>query len=252
MPYVYDYSIVDEAEKVMMAKLLPPQLVIDSRMLYFGWVPADPDAVRRLLPRELRPQPNCQVFMNQYEVDRDEQTSHLGAYTLTYVGVDVRGLDVSEVVPARWWTHYWTSNPEMGEYAAKTGAPTRPEGHTVLELKNDVLVATTFDKGRAIIRTTATVGPEGDDYVRSHLRYITKVGSSVYSGRYPAIGRCARDLKFTKLEFLDNSHDVYALRPKDPLEVVWGFYFTKAAFCYPGGFEPLTSDELGSALAEVK
>ena len=37
-----------------MTELLPPQLVIDSRMLYFGWVPADPDAVRRLLPRELR------------------------------------------------------------------------------------------------------------------------------------------------------------------------------------------------------
>ena len=67
-----------------MTDLLPPQLVIDSRMLYFGWVPADPDAVRRLLPRELRAQPNCQVFMNQYEVDREEQTSHFGPYTLTY------------------------------------------------------------------------------------------------------------------------------------------------------------------------
>jgi hypothetical protein len=43
-----------------MADLLSPQLVIDSRMLYFGWVPADPDAVRRLLPRELRAQPNRQ------------------------------------------------------------------------------------------------------------------------------------------------------------------------------------------------
>jgi hypothetical protein len=75
--------------------------------------------------------------------------------------------------------------------------------------------------------------------------------SRLYSGRYPAIGRCARDLKITKLEFLDSSHDVYALRPKDPLEVVWGFYFTKPAFCYPGGFEPLTCEELGNALAEA-
>jgi hypothetical protein len=92
-------------------------------MLYFGWVPADPDAVRRLLPRELRARPNRQVFMNQYEVDREEQMSHFGPYTLTYLGPDVRGLDVSEVVPARWWTHYWTSSPAMSEYAAKTGAP---------------------------------------------------------------------------------------------------------------------------------
>ena len=103
-----------------------------------------------------------------------------------------------------------------------------------------------------MIRTTATVGPQGDDdYVRSHLRYITKVGTTVYSGRYPAIGRCARDLKITKLEFLDSSHDVYALRPRNPLEVVWGFYFTKAAFCYPNGFEPLSGEELGNALAEA-
>ena len=234
-----------------MADLLSPQLVIDSRMLYFGWVPADPDAVRRLLQRELRAQPNRQVFMNQYEVDREEQTSHFGPYTLTYLGPDVRGLDVSEVVPARWWTHYWTSSLAMSEYAAKTGAPARPGGRTVLELKDGVLVATTFDQERAIIRTTATVGPQGDDYVRSHLRYITKVGTTFYSGRYPAIGRCARDLKITKLEFLDSSHDVYALRPRNPLEVVWGFYFTKAAFCYPGGFEPLSREELGNALAEA-
>ena len=87
------------------------------------------------------------------------------------------------------------------------------------------------------------------DNVRSHLGYITKVGTNVYSGRYPAIGRCARDLKITKLEFL--LFDIYALRPKDPLEVVWAFYFTKAAFCYPGGFEPLTREELGNALAEA-
>jgi hypothetical protein len=33
--------------------------------------------------------------------------------------------------------------------------------------------------------------------------------------------------------------------------VVWGFYFTKAAFCYPGGFEPLSREELGNALAEA-
>ncbi|WP_076860202.1 hypothetical protein [Bradyrhizobium mercantei] len=234
-----------------MTQLRPPQLVANSRMLYFGWVPADPEAARRLLPPELRAQPNSQVFMNTYEVDREEYTSHFGAYNLTYLGVDVRGLDVSEVVPARWWTHYWSSSAEMSEYVKKVGTPARPGGRTVLELKDGVLVATLFDQGRAIIRTTATVGPAGDDYVRSHLRYITKAGDSFYSGHYPAIGRCARDLKFTELEFLDKSHDVYALRPKDPLEIVWGFYFTSAAFCYPHA-ELLTREELANALAEGK
>ena len=234
-----------------MSELLPPQLVIDSRMLYFGWIPADPEAVRRLLPQELQPKPNSQVFMNQYVVDRDEQTSHFGAYSLTYLGVDVSGLDVNELVPARWWTHYWTSSAAMTNYAAKSGAPAQPGGKTELELEDGKLVATTFDGGRPIIRTTALVGPESDEYVRSHLRYITRAEGKLHSGRYPAIGRCGRDLKITNLEFLDSSHPVYALRPRSPLEVVWGFYFTKAAFCYPGGFEVLSPAELESAAVEV-
>lgn len=232
-----------------MTALLPPQLVIDSRMLYFGWVPADPEAVRDLVPPELRPHPNSQVFINQYKVDRPEQTSHFGAYSLTYLGADVQGLDVSEHVPARWWTHYWTSSPPICEYAARTGVPVRPGGRTVIESRDGVLTATTYEGDRAIIRTTAQVGPEGDDYVRSHLRYITRVGETLHSGRYPAIGRCARDVTITRLEFLDPSHDVYALRPRDPPEIVWGFHFTRDAFCYPGGFEPLGREELGSASA---
>ena len=38
-----------------MTDLLPPQLVIDSQMLYFGWVPKDPQAVDCLIPAELKP-----------------------------------------------------------------------------------------------------------------------------------------------------------------------------------------------------
>ena len=57
-----------------MTDLVPPQLVIDSRMLYFGWIPEDKAAVRALLPAEFQPQENSQVFMNQYVVDDDNQT----------------------------------------------------------------------------------------------------------------------------------------------------------------------------------
>jgi hypothetical protein len=41
------------------------------------------------------------------------------------------------------------------------------------------------------------------------------------------------------LEFLEPSHSSYALRPKEPLEVTWGFYAPRASFCYPGGEEAL-------------
>lgn len=231
-----------------MKEVMPPELILDSRMLYFGWVPKDADAVRQLLPGGLRAKPTSQVFMNQYVVARDEQNSSVGAYSTTYLGVDVCGLDVNELVPARWWTHFWTSNTAMSKYSAACGAPVRPGGNTVLELQNGNLIATTFDQGREIIRTTATFGPEVEEYVRTHLRYITKLGEGLHQGMYPAIGRCARDLRVTSVEFLDPNHDVYALRPKNPLEVVWGFYFTKASFCYPGRADPLTQEELRLAL----
>lgn len=69
-----------------MPELVAPQLVVNSRMIYFGWVPADPGAVAALVPGGLKPMPNRQVFMNQYVVDQPEQTSGFGAYSLTYIG----------------------------------------------------------------------------------------------------------------------------------------------------------------------
>ena len=46
-----------------------PQMVTNSRMLYFTWIPADPDAVRALTPDALELAENNQCFMNQYVVD---------------------------------------------------------------------------------------------------------------------------------------------------------------------------------------
>ncbi len=48
-------------------KLAPPQLVINSRMLYSSWIPADPEAAAALLPRG--PKAAGPVYMNQYVVD---------------------------------------------------------------------------------------------------------------------------------------------------------------------------------------
>ena len=73
-----------------------PQLVTASRMLYFTWVPADPDAVRALVPEELELLPNSQCFINQYVVDSAEQTSAFEAYSLTYAGADLAGHDTPD------------------------------------------------------------------------------------------------------------------------------------------------------------
>ena len=47
-----------------MSRLNPPQMVTNSRMLYFTWVPADPAAVRALVPASLEVAENAQCFIN--------------------------------------------------------------------------------------------------------------------------------------------------------------------------------------------
>ncbi len=219
----------------MASGLDAPQLVINSRMLYFGWIPADPDAVKALVPAGLRPNPDGSVFMNQYVVDDEDQTSHFGAYSLTYIGADLEGLDApGGAFPGRWWTNYFNSSALMREYASERGVPATV-GSTTLEISGDTLVATTESDGVPVIRTTATVGDVAGVAARGMLRYITKVGSDMVSGNYPFISEPVAPFEVTKLEFLAPDHSVYALRPADPLNVTWGFYAPRASFCYPGG-----------------
>jgi hypothetical protein len=227
-----------------MQTLVPPQLVVDSRMLYFGWIPADTAAVDKLLPAGLRALPNRQVFMNQYQVDSADQTSHFGVYSLTYMGVDVSGLDIPGGAPGRWWTHYINSSEAMREYGQRVhGIPASP-GATELELKGNRLVATTYQNGRPVIRTIVEVGSIGQTTTRGHIRYITRLEGQLISGRYALLGRSVDPFRIVDLQFLDPDSPVYDLRPKSPLEVVWGGYYPKASFSYPGGQEPLTAQEL--------
>jgi hypothetical protein len=216
-----------------------PQLVTDSRMLYFTWVPADVDAVRRLVPDALDLAENGQVFMNQYVVDSDDQTSGFAAYSLTYLGADLSGQNTpDDAVPGRWWTHYYNSNADMRAYASARGVPAEP-GTTTLVLEDGVVTATTEADGVPVIRTTATVGDGIAAIGRGQLRYITAVDGELVSGLYPFHAPLADGWEVTSMEFLEPDHPVSALRPADPLQVTWGFYSPSSSFCYPGGEGPL-------------
>jgi hypothetical protein len=218
--------------------LLAPQLVVGSRMLHFGWIPADPKGAAALVPSGLTPAENRGVYINQYVVDRPEQTSGFGAYSLTYLGVELAGLDAPGGGAGRFWTHYFNSSELMRAYAKNRGVPATP-GETVLELKGDRLVATSHANGKPVIRTEARAGTGIAEAGRGHLRYITRVGDSFVSGRYAFTAELVDGFEVVSCEFLDPSHEVYALRPKDPLEVTFGFYSPNASFCYPGGEEPV-------------
>ena len=222
-----------------MARLHAPQLVTNSRMLYFTWVPADPDAVRRLVPSQLELADNSQCFINQYVVDTTEQTSGFEKYSLTYAGADLKGHDTPDgAIPGRWWTHYFNSNAEMREYAAERGVPAQP-GETTLEISDGVLTATTSADGTPIIRTTATVGDNIAVDGRGQLKYVTDVNGTLTAGLYPFVAGLVEGWEVTSFEFLDAGHPVNDLRPADPLQVTWGFYSPSASFCYPGGEGPL-------------
>jgi hypothetical protein len=221
-----------------------PQIICGARTLYLVWIPDDASAVEALVPKELRPQERRSVFMNQYVVDSAEQTSNaglpgaFGAYSLTYLGADLEGLDAQAGTPGRWWTHYFNSSANMIAYAKKRGVPA-DAGETTLHMSADKLVATTMLKGKPIIRTSCTVKIGVGQHASGQLRYVTRVSGQLISGRYPSVMKTADQFRVDNIEFLDHSHSVYDLRPKSPLEVIFGFYSPYCTFCYPGGEGPL-------------
>ena len=224
--------------------LLAPQLITGARMLYLVWIPEDPSAVAALVPKQLRPEARRSVFMNQYVVDNAEQTSSaglpgaFGAYSLTYLGADLEGLDAQPGTPGRWWTHYFNSSTNMIDYAKKRGVPAGA-GETALDFSGDQLIATTILRDAPVIRTTCTVKLGAGQRASGQLRYVTRVSGQLVSGRYPFVMTTADQFHVDKLEFLDRSHPTFDLRPKSPLEVSFGFYSPDITFCYPGGEGPL-------------
>jgi hypothetical protein len=225
-----------------------PQLITAARMLYAVWLPADPAAAAALVPAELTPREGAPVYLNQYLVDDAAQTSSaahpegFGAYSLTYLGVDLAGLDTEDGTPGRWWTHYFNSSPPMIEYALARGVPATA-GRTALEPGDGRLVATTWgEDGQELIRSTARVDVATLVRANGQLRYVTRVGGGLVSGRYPFAMDRAATFALDSVEFLDASHPVHALRPADPLTVTFGFYSPSISFCYPGGEGPLGSE----------
>jgi hypothetical protein len=219
-------------------------MVLNSRMSYTSWIPADPDACARLLPRALRPARNHAVYMNQYVVDSAEQTTGFGAYSLTYLGLDVDGHFAPDgATPARFFTHYLNSSERVRAYVKERGVPATP-GTTTVQVADGIMTATTYDDGTPIIRTRARVGG-GEVTAAGHLRYITRIENRLVSGLYPYVGELAASYGVLSIEFLEPAHPVYALRPAAPLEVVQAscFYAPRDSFVYPGGVEEMGSAE---------
>lgn len=217
------------------SKLAAPQLVINSRMIYSSWIPADPKAAAALLPSRLNAA--GPIYMNQYVVDSEEQTSGFGAYSLTYLGLDLAGLTAPDgVTPARFFTNYFNSSQIMREYAAERGVPASP-GSTTVEVHGHELEATTSVDGVPIIRTRARVGNKIGVVARGHLTYVTRLNGKLMAGNYAYIGDLVDPFELQSVEFLAKDHPVWAIRPAQPLQVVTGssWFAPRDSFVYPGG-----------------
>jgi hypothetical protein len=130
----------------------------------------------------------------------------------------------------------------MIAYARGRGVPAT-SGRTELELSGNRLVATTWSEGgQELIRTRARVELGTPGRATGQLRYLTRVGGGLVSGRYPFVMDAAETFAVESVEFLDEAHPVYALRPADPLTVTFGFYSPAISFCYPGGEGSLGSE----------
>jgi hypothetical protein len=217
--------------------LAAPQLVINSRMIYSSWIPADPKAAAALLPSRLRPADNQAIYMNQYVVDSEEQTSGFGAYSLTYLGLDLGGLTAPDgVTPARFFTGYFNSSEVMREYVAERGVPASP-GRTTVEVNGHELEATTYVDGVAIIRTRAEVGKKIGVVARGHLTYVTQLGGRILAGNYAYIGELVDPFELKSVEFLAKDHPIWAIRPATPFQPVTGssWFAPRDSVVYPGG-----------------
>lgn len=220
-----------------MTTLAAPQLVINSRMIYSSWIPADPKAAAALLPKRLHPVANHAIYMNQYVVDSEEQTSGFGAYSLTYLGLDLSDLTAPDgVTPGRFFTNYFNSSQVMREYVAERGVPASP-GRTTVEVHGRQLEATTYVDEVPVIRTRARVGKKIGAVARGHLTYVTQLDGKLFAGNYAYIGELVDPFELQSVEFLAKDHPLWAIRPAQPFQPVTGssWFAPRDSFVYPGG-----------------
>lgn len=215
--------------------LAAPQLVIDSRMIYSSWIPADPKAAAALLPDRL--EPAGPIYMNQYVVDSAEQTSGFGAYSLTYMGLDLANVTAPDgVTPGRFFTHYLNSSEIMRDYVAERGVPAAP-GSTTVEVHGHELEAVTSVDGVPVIRTRARIGKKIGMVARGHLTYVTKLDDKILAGNYAYIGDLVDPFELQSVEFLAKDHPTWSLRPAKPFQpvVASSWFAPRDSFVYPGG-----------------
>lgn len=221
-----------------------PQLVTDAWMFMAAYK-ADPETLKAMLPEGLEPNPEGQVVINMYTVPEATQTSGFGAYTLTYLTVELAGQDSyvmnSDITyPGRYFVQYFNSSPEMRGFTEKIGIPVDEDTNvmTTTEVKDGKLTATLTIDGDAVIVSTADVGSELGNFGGGHLNYFGlieteedgKTKNQVVKYPIPWSGGVVETTN-AKIEITaPEGHTLSKLKPTaDPTWAIW----TKGSFVYP-------------------
>ncbi|MGH7884812.1 MAG: acetoacetate decarboxylase family protein [Thermodesulfobacteriota bacterium] len=221
--------------------LLPsPQLVTDAWMFITAFK-ADPKELKKLLPPGLEPNPENQVVMNMYAIPDPNQTSGFGAYTLTYLTVELKDQDSyvrdSDVTyPGRYFVYYFNSSPLMREFTKKIGIPAQ-EGFTTTTVKDGKLTAVLKVDEKPFIEVTADVGSELGNFSGGHLNYFGKIAAKDSSSKnqivkYPIPWSGGTvDISNVNIKFkAPRKNPLSKLKPvQKPTWAIW----TNSSFVYP-------------------
>ncbi len=213
-----------------------PQLVKDAWMFIAAYK-ADPKTLTELLPDGLEPHPNGHVVINMYTVPRSRQTSGFGAYTLTYLTIEIKGND-SYVVdrdngyPGRYFVHYFNSSKKMRNFALEAGIPAT-EGKTKVDTSKSgkKLRATLHAGGKSLIKVEANItGKRLKNPESGHLNYFGKKGNRIVKYPIPYLGSI-KTISDAKVKVVaPKGHPLHKLKPiGDPTWAVW----MKGSFVYP-------------------
>ncbi len=209
-----------------------PQLVTNAWMFIAAYK-ADTKTLKSLLPKGL--EPTGHVVINMYTVPKDSQTSGFGAYTLTYLTVELKGhdsyvMDRDAGYPGRYFVYYFNSSEKMRKFALRAGIPAE-KGRTRTRVRKGILKTNLKVGGKTFIKAEAKVtgkrleNPEG-----GHLNYFGIKNGRVVKYPIPYLGstKAITNPKITITA--PKGHPLNKLKPiADPTWAVW----MKGSFVYP-------------------
>lgn len=241
-------NTVDEAEDLHW--LVPPQIVTNSWMLMMRYRPADPDELRKILPKELSPHQDGNVYIALYTVPDGNRTNGFGSYTLTYMGIEVDGHDgyvqnSPHGFPGRFFSHYFCNSDRVRRFVQDQFGLRTEHGVTEVEKIGDKVHAKLIVDGTELITASANVDQSKLVSAGGHFHYFSQdragnLYNSETSGsaefdhrpvRRQIIPYVAEVAETTDAELVFNEGTRHPVKSLAPAEIVWAAWL-RGSFAY--------------------